>query len=433
MTTAALRALPRSIRPADAGGTTAATAPAAAPRRIPALWLALLATPIAATANAPVLILPEIAGDLGTSTATATWLVTTFAWAMAVGTPLVAGLLRRRGAAAALRTGTFAVVLGTLAVALSPWLPLLLVGRAAQAFGGAALITVAMNLAGDVRRMGVITAGFAMWGAVGPLAGSAVTSAFSWRAALVISAVGLLAVPAVAAHLRTLERHDAARSGTSGRPAGPGADQAFDARGAVALVTLVTALVLLPHFTLPSLAVAVVAAVLLALHVRTRPVGFVPVALLRSPVFLASAGLAGALSTAYFGLLFAVPRLMDDATAWTKGTIGVAQMAALLVGGAASWVLAAVSGRLGRGRVTAVLVALGVAGPLAAVFAPWAPVLVVVPALAVLAASGGLSTLSVRASEAAPAPLRPAAIGLLNLTYQLGGAFGPAIALIAVS
>ncbi|WP_436770788.1 MFS transporter [Yinghuangia sp. YIM S09857] len=430
MTTAALRAHPRSIRPAEAGGTR--TSAAAEPRRIPALWLALLATPVAATANAPVLILPEIAGDLVTSTATATWLVTTFAWAMAVGTPLVAGLLRHRGATAALRIGTAFVVLGTVAVVLSPWLPLLLVGRAAQAFGGAALVTVAMNLAGDVRRMGVITAGFAMWGAVGPLAGSAVTSAVSWRAALVISVVGLLAVPAVAAHLRAQARHDM-RASERPRTERTDAVQAFDTRGAVALVTLVTALVLLPHFTLPSLAVAAVAAVLLALHVRTRPLGFVPVALLRSPVFLSSAGLAGMLSTAYFALLFAVPRLMDDATTWGKGTIGVAQMAALLVGGAASWVLAAVSDRLGRGRVTVVLVALGVVGPVAATFAPWAPVLVVIPALAVLAASGGLSTLGVRASDAAPAPLRPAAIGLLNLAYQLGGAFGPAIALLAVS
>lgn len=425
MTMAASRDIPRTDHPVDTPARRKVDTAARPP--IPALWLALLATPIAATANAAVLILPDIARDLGTSTETAAWLVTAFAWAMAIGTPVTAGLLRRRGAMAALRTGTALVALGTLAVVLSPWLPLLLAGRAAQAFGGAALVTVAMNLAGNVRRMGVITAGFAMSGAVGPSVGSAITSAVSWRAALILSVVGLLAVPVVARHLRAV-----AAAETATRTEQPVQEERFDARGALALVTLVTALVLLPHYTLPSVAVAVVAAVLLALHVRTRPVGFVPVALLRSPVFLVSAGLAGALSTAYFALLFAVPRLMDDATTWGKGTIGVVQMTALLVGGAASWVLAAVSGRLGRGRVTVVLVALGIAGPLA-VLTQWAPVLAVVPGVAVLAASGGLSTLGVRASEAAPASLRPAAIGLLNLTYQLGGAFGPAIALLAVS
>ncbi|NUU22959.1 MAG: MFS transporter, partial [Streptomycetaceae bacterium] len=232
-----------------ADGTSAVPRAAArtAAGRIPALWLALLATPIAASANAPVLILPDIATDLGTSTATASWLVTTFAWAMAVGTPLTAGLLRRFGIRAALHTGTLSVTFGVLVVSLAPWLPLLLVGRAAQAFGGAALITVAMNLAGTVRRLGVVSAGFAMWGAVGPLAGSAIASAVSWRAALVVSAIGLLAVPAVARHL-------AAGGGEHLR-----GGEEFDARGAALLVATVTALVLLPHYA-PAAAPAAVAA-----------------------------------------------------------------------------------------------------------------------------------------------------------------------------
>ncbi|KIF03579.1 hypothetical protein PL81_23490, partial [Streptomyces sp. RSD-27] len=105
------------------GAGSASSAP------VPVLWLALLATPIAAGANAPVLILPDMARSLGVADGTAAWLLTAFGWAMAVGTPLIAALLRRRGLAAVLRLATALVLAGTLVVAASPWLPLTLAGR----------------------------------------------------------------------------------------------------------------------------------------------------------------------------------------------------------------------------------------------------------------------------------------------------------------
>ncbi|MYT19874.1 hypothetical protein GTW69_06150, partial [Streptomyces sp. SID7760] len=62
-------------------GVPAAPGRPAARGPVPAFWLALLATPIAAGANAPVLILPDMARSLGVSTSTASWLVSAFAWA----------------------------------------------------------------------------------------------------------------------------------------------------------------------------------------------------------------------------------------------------------------------------------------------------------------------------------------------------------------
>ncbi|MEU6167008.1 hypothetical protein [Streptomyces tanashiensis] len=53
--------------------------PAADRDPVPAIGSALLATPVAASANSPVLILPDMAGSLGIRTATAAWLVTVFA------------------------------------------------------------------------------------------------------------------------------------------------------------------------------------------------------------------------------------------------------------------------------------------------------------------------------------------------------------------
>ncbi|MEU7577022.1 MFS transporter [Streptomyces sp. NPDC041068] len=380
---------------------------------MPAVWLALLATPVAASANGPVLILPDMAQSLGVRTATATWLVTVFAWAMAVGTPLMAGLLRRKGLGVTLKLSAALIVAGTAVLAVAPWLPLAMAGRAAQAAGGAGLVTAAMSLAGSVRRMGVITAGFGTLGAVGPLLGSAIADTASWRLSLAVGAVTLFAVPAV------MRRADLSA---------PKHSTPFDGRGAALLVLTATALVLIPRHPLPAVAASLVAAALLALHIRSHPTGFVPVSLLRTRAFVLSALLACAFATSYFTLLFTVPQLLRDRTGWSASTIGTGQLVALLAGSALAMALAAASARMTRPRVLAILLTVGVLAPFTAALAPWAPLLLLAATLAVLTASAGQATLAVYATAATPTAQRPTAIGLFSLCYQLGGAFGPAIA-----
>ncbi|MFD6916150.1 MFS transporter [Streptomyces virginiae] len=389
---------------------------------VPVLWLALLATPLAAGANAPVLILPDMARALGVSGSTATWLVASYAWAMAVGTPLLAGLLRRRGLRAVLRVASALLVGGTLLVAASPWLPLTLTGRAAQAAGGAGLTAVAMSLAGSARRMGVISAGFGILGASGPLLGAQLAHAVSWRLSLCVSVIAVLAVPMVSRYATT-----------PSAPTDPAAPETahqgrFDVRGAALLTAFVTALVLLPHAPAAALGSSAVAATLLALHIRRQPDGFVPAALIRKPLFLGSALLALALSGSYFTLLFSVPRLLADRAGWDAGTAGTGQLVALLTGSALSWLLAAASARMSRVAVRSVLVGVGAAAAAIAVFASWGPLLLVATVGGTFAATGANAVLSMHAVSSAPDPQRPTAIGLFALCYQLGGAFGPAIA-----
>ncbi|MER6775989.1 MULTISPECIES: MFS transporter [unclassified Streptomyces] len=393
-------------------GAPAAPGRPAARGPVPAFWLALLATPIAAGANAPVLILPDMAHSLGVSASTASWLVSAFAWAMAVGTPLLAGLLRRTGLRPVLRLASALVIVGTLLVAVSPWLPLTLAGRAAQAAGGAGLVAAAMSLAGTARRMGVISAGFGMLGAAGPLLGEQLAHAASWRLSLSVSVVAVLAVPAVLRYAGAIT---------------PSADR-FDGRGAALLTVLATALVTLPHAPSAALGAALVAAVLLALHIRRRPEGFVPATLLRTPVFLTSGLLALVLSGSYFTLLFAVPRLLGDRAGWDTGSAAAGQLVALLVGSALSWLLAATSARMGRPAVLAVLIGVGALAASAAAFSDWGPLLLAATVGGVFAATGANACLSMHAAAGAPEHQRPTAIGLFALCYQLGGAFGPAIA-----
>ncbi|MER5883440.1 MFS transporter [Streptomyces sp. NPDC001941] len=396
----------------QAPGATGSPAPEAAAGP-PVLWLALLATPVALSANSPVLILPELADALDIRTTQATWLVQAFAWAMAVGTPLMANLLRRRGLGAALRTSGALVAAGTLLVALAPWLPLLMAGRAAQAMGGAGLVTSAMSLAGTARRMGVITAGFGILGAAGPLLGS-LNATVSWRLSLAVSALALLALPPVLAWSRTAPR-----------PASP---TPFDTRGAALLTLAATSLVFLAHYPLPALAAALVTAALLTAHVRRARDGFVPLAVITNRTFVTSALLAMALSTSYFTLLFTIPQLLRDRTDWSTATIGTAQLLALATGSLLSWLLAAASSRLPRTRVIALLLTLGALAPLLTALTPWPALLLPAAALAVFATTAGNGTLSLYAAHSAPPQDRPTALGLLNLAYQLGGAFGPAVA-----
>ncbi|MGW0395132.1 MFS transporter [Streptomyces sp. NPDC003042] len=409
-----------SVTTGPAGsGTATPKAPGAGARRpVPVFWLALLATPIAAGANAPVLILPDMATSLGVGAGTAGWLLTAFGWAMAVGTPLFAGLLRHRGLTAVLRPATLLVLAGTLLVAVSPWLPLTLLGRCAQAAGGAGLVAAAISLAGSARRMGVISAGFGMLGAAGPLLGRALADSLSWRLALAVSALSLLALPAVIRHAGT------------GTPPAPGR---FDARGAALLTALATALVLLPTAPLSALGGALAAAALLALHVRRRPAGFVPAALLRRPAFVVSALLALALSASYFTLLFTVPRLLADRAGWDAASAGTGQLVALLAGSALSWLLAAASTRMSRTVVRTVLVSIGALAALTGAYATSGPLLLAATAAGVFTASAANAILSTHAvASASDQTQRPSAIGLFTLCYQLGGAFGPAVATLLV-
>ncbi|GAA0937639.1 MFS transporter [Nonomuraea longicatena] len=383
--------------------------------RISVLLLALLATPTSLSANSTTTVIPGLARALDVSVADATWAATAFGWGGVLGAPLTAALLRTRGMRTATLVNAALVLLGTLLVALAPELPVLLAGRAAQAAGGGGLVTVAITLAGTASRTGVVTAGVGLVGAFGPLAGSTL-SAISWQTPLLLSLPALLAVPAV---LRHVPAHHSDRDAAS-----------TDLVGILLVMTLISAFVLTPRLGAAALAAAAVAGLLLTAHARRNAAGFVPRAVVGTRVFVTASATACALSTSYFALLYTVPRMLEHH--WPAERIGLMTLIMLAAGSVASLMFTRRTSRYDPARARTVLLATGTVAVALPLTVPWPVAIVAATAFAVFAATAAMAWYAARVGEAAPPGHRATAVALFTLCYQLGGAFGPALATVLI-
>ncbi|MFI6309727.1 MFS transporter [Nocardia fusca] len=397
---------------------TSSESPAQAPSRqlVPVWWLVLLASPVAAANNATVLILDDIGTALDTTTANAAWLATVFALVLAVATPLQTALMRHRGRRTALWASAVLVAGGTLVVVLSPWLPLAVAGRATQAAGGAGLNVLAIALAGSARRVGAISAGMGLFGAVSPLVGTQLAGSVSWRLALSMLAITLIAVPVVNRYL--------------GR--GAVGNERFDAWGALLVVVLSGSVVMFAWNPIPPMVAVVGSSLLLVVQIRRRPDGYVPVTVIRSGKFLTSTGLTLALSAGYFTLLFVIPQLLIARAGWTKDSAATGQLVAMVLGSLVTLGFTFVAARFSRAQTRMTLVAAGGIAVIAATFAGTAVLLLAGIFLALFAATSANATQVAAATTAVPEREKPAAIGLFTLCYLLGGAIGPALASVLV-
>ncbi|MGJ4855871.1 MFS transporter [Labrys sp. La1] len=151
-------------------------------------------------------ILPSVVSDIGGLDYYA-WNTTLFVVASIIGSALSPGLLRSRGPRGAYGWAALLFAFGTLGCALSPSMPVMLIGRSIQGLGGGFLFALSYGMIRIVfpetlwpRAMGLISG---MWGVatlVGPAIGGIFAEIGAWRAAFwsMILVVGLFGGIAVA-------------------------------------------------------------------------------------------------------------------------------------------------------------------------------------------------------------------------------------------
>jgi EmrB/QacA subfamily drug resistance transporter len=132
--------------------------------------------------------LPKIQDALGVDDRAVAWIFTTYVVFNLIGVPLMAKLsdVWGRRTIYVLDVGLFA--LGSLIVALSPTLPMLLSGRAVQGLGAGGVFPVASAVIGDIfppekrgRALGMIGAVFGVAFLVGPILAGIVLKLLTWH------------------------------------------------------------------------------------------------------------------------------------------------------------------------------------------------------------------------------------------------------------
>lgn len=402
------------------------TAPPAARTGLLSVVLGLLFGLAGTSTSGVTVALPDLAGGLGVTTATATWMVSGYAVALAVATPVHGRLADTVGIRAPLCTGTALLGLGALAAALAPNFGVLMAARVVQGLGAAAVPVLAaalLSALSPAERRGAVLGRLAGTSAVlsslGPLIGGALTTAGGWRAAVALPVVGLLALPYL--WRRSVVAGDGARP---------------DPVGALTVATAVSGLVLLIQSPSAGTAAAVVGAVLLALGVpataawvRAHPDGFLPRAVIGNATVVRSSLCAAAIPASWFALLLGIP-LALSARGWTPLTTGLVLVPSAVVALACPALSARLQHRIGPGRTLVAACVATVAGLLAAIAGvawgqPW--VLAFAPMLVTLAFGTGQPAMIAAVGGAVPADRRSGAIGVATLCFLAGAGVGAAV------
>ncbi|MEV4367007.1 MFS transporter [Nonomuraea sp. NPDC049637] len=382
--------------------------------------------------------LPDVAAALGARPGAVVWVLTAHALALGIGTALFGRLSDAWGVRRTLLLGSAVLALGALACLAAPSLAALVAARAVLAAGSGGLSAVALNLAATAepeRRQAVLAwfgSAMAVFSAGATLAGGLVTQALSWRLTLALPALALVAVPFCLPVAR--------RAGSGGRVDVVGAG--LLAAGVSAFLVLVQSANLGLTWPVAALAgvVAVLAGAALVRRTRTAAGGFVPRDLPADRVFRGAALIGVGVYGGLFATMWAAPQLLAGVHGWSVLTIGAWLLPGALVGvvlariaGTRSWLLPAVAAAFALSLVAAGLAGAlsdgpggqgGHGGP-----AGWAAVLLVVAAsLGFPAFSLAQVVITARMSASFPVERRGGAMGLLNLTFFVGGGIGLGVA-----
>ena len=403
--------------------TTSATASDA--RRI-SLLVGLLFGLAGMGSSSAAIALPVLADDLGVSTGVSAWAISLYALMLAVATAVYGRVSDLVGIRLPLLVGVGLMTTGALVGSLAPSFPVLLAARIFQGAGAAAVPTLGVAII-SFRFRGAIRAGAlgrvagiaAAVSCLGPLAGGSIEALLGWRAVIALPMLGALLVPLLWRFLPT-----------------EGSGARLDLLGAALVAGTAAGLVLLVQSPSTGPVVAAVGATLLvlgapsvALWVRRRPHGFLPMSVIRNAAVVRSALAAAAVPAAWFALLIAVPAVLVG-RGWEPWLVGVALLPSAVTGLLAPRIAAPLLTRIGPtlSLVLAAVVA-AVALAVAALGASLgSAVLLVVAVVAVTFAFGlGQPAPMAAGGDAVTDDVRGVALGVATLFFLVGGGVGSAV------
>ncbi|HVM14864.1 MAG TPA: MFS transporter, partial [Egibacteraceae bacterium] len=364
-------------------------------RRV-ALLLGLLVALTVVGSSAVAVALPDVARDLSLDTAGTAWVLACFGLTFSVTTAVFGRLADLFGLRLPLRVGVVLFTAGSLLSGAAWSFPVLVAGRLVQGAGAGAVPVLALGIVavrfqGTARSqaLGGLTAVVSIVSGSGPLIGGGITDLLSWRAVLALPALALLLAEPVA-------RLAPARPRPEHRVGDPGGG--LDVRGALLVAMTVAATTLMLQSPGGGLgvvagaafaAVALIGVALLMRHVRLRPLGFLPAAVVGDPAFRRCAGAGFTLLAAYLGMLLALPLLLTESQGWRPLQIGLALLPAAALGATTASVAGALAERVGRYRLASALAAGSALGLLVASAAPTSPLLLVAGMCLVVAGFAG--------------------------------------------
>lgn len=368
--------------------------------------------------------LPVIARDLDVTAGRAALVVSCYSLALAVGSAIFGRLGDILGIRAPLAIGLAVMITAACAGALVDGLPALLAARTLQGLGAAAvpaltLAAVQAIFSGDGRARAMTT--YASVGAtinvLGPVLGAMLVQPLGWRPVVAIPVVALTLLPVVWRDLPTTRQ--------------PGAT--LDLPGALLVGVGATGAVLALQSGTLGRTVALVGVLLLVtalplalLRVPRHPDGVVQAALVRDRGARRSLLTAASLSSAWFGMLVAIPTTLA-AAGWSSIQVGLLLIPCAALGLFAPRVTGPVLLRLGPARSQLVSMT-GVTGALllAALGVTTAtPGPLVLATLALMLSFGlGQPAMTALVADSVPTRVRGGALGLLTLVFLMGGGLG---------
>lgn len=370
--------------------------------------------------------LPLLAEDLGVSVGVGAWTITLYALMLAVTTAVYGRVADLVGVRLPLIVGVVLMTGGALVSAFAPSFDVLLAARVFQGAGAAAVPTLGITVLsarydGEIRglALGRLAGIAAAVSCLGPLFGGVVESQLGWRAVMALPILGVLVIPFL--------WHALHNEGTGAR---------LDIPGAVLVASTAAGMVLLVQSPSTGGVVAVAGLLLIvlgtpavALWVRRRPHGFLPLSVITNPVVVRSALAAAAVPAAWFALLIAIPAVLVG-HGWEPWQVGLLMVPSALVGMLVPRLAGPLLARIGGpGTLAAAGSLVSVAMLVAALGTHfiWPPVLLVAVMLATMSFGLGQPALSAAVGDAVHSDVRGVALGIATLMFLVGGSVGSAV------